>query len=92
MFIIVKGRNQINFGALFHLAAWVTATDSYTTLFGFINFLANLGAILFTLMFGLMKDTLGSFTWGFFILSLLALAAYILSRRGLRDDIVNSTA
>ena len=65
MFIIVKGRNQINFGALFHLAAWVTATDSYATLCGFINFLANLGAILFTLMFGLMKDTLGSFTWIF---------------------------
>jgi hypothetical protein len=83
---------SINFGALFHLAARVTATDSYATLFGFINFLANLGAILFTLMFGLMKDTLGSFTWGFFILSLLALAAYILSRRGLRDDIVSRTA
>jgi NNP family nitrate/nitrite transporter-like MFS transporter len=83
---------SINFGALFHLAARVTATDSYATLFGFINFLANMGAILFTLMFGLMKDTMGSFTWGFFVLALLALAAYILSRRGLRDDIVNSTA
>jgi hypothetical protein len=52
---------SINFGALFHLAARVTATDSYATLFGFINFLANLSAILFTLMFGLMKDTMGSF-------------------------------
>jgi hypothetical protein len=65
MFIIVKGRNQINFGALFHLAAWVTATDSYATLFGFINFLANLGATLFTLMFGLMKDTMGLLPGGF---------------------------
>ena len=92
MFIIVKGGNQINFGAFFHLATRVTATDSYATLFGFISFLANLGAILFTLMFGLMKDAMGSFTWGFFVLALLALAAYILSRRGLRDDIVNSTA
>ena len=83
---------SINFGALFHLATRVTATDSYATLFGFINFLANLGAVLFTLMFGSMKDTMGSFTWGFFVLSCMALAAYILSRRGLRDDIVNSTA
>jgi NNP family nitrate/nitrite transporter-like MFS transporter len=75
---------SINFGAIFHLAAKVTASDSYATLFGFINFLANLGAILFTLMFGFMKDATGSFTWGFFVLSLLALAAYILITKGLR--------
>jgi len=70
---------SINFGAIFHLAARATVTDSYATLFGFINFLANLGAILFTLMFGFMKDATGSFTWGFFILALLTLAAYALS-------------
>ena len=71
-----ENRCKMNSGTVFDTLAW----------------LANLGDILFTLMFGLMKDTLGSFTWGFFVLSLLALAAYILSRRGLRDDIVNSTA
>ncbi len=40
--------------------------------------------VLFTLMFGFMKDATGSFTWGFFVLSLLALAAYILITKGLR--------
>lgn len=52
--------------------------------FDTLEWLANLGAILFTLMFGLMKDTMGPFTQSFFILALLALAAYILSRRVLR--------
>lgn len=75
---------SINFGAIFHLAAKATASDSYATLFGFINFLANLGAILFTLMFGFMKDATGSFTWGFFILALLSLTAYALSVKSLR--------
>ena len=75
---------SINFGAIFHLAAKATASDSYATLFGFINFLANLGAILFTLMFGFMKDATGSFTWGFFILALLAFATFALNMKGLR--------
>ena len=75
---------SINFGAIFHLAAKATASDSYATLFGFINFLANLGAILFTLMFGFMKDATGSFTWGFFILALLAFATFALSTKALR--------
>lgn len=75
---------SINFGAIFHLAAKATASDSYATLFGFINFLANLGAILFTLMFGFMKDATGSFAWGFFILALLSLATFALNMKGLR--------
>jgi nitrate/nitrite transporter NarK len=75
---------SINFGAIFHLAAKATAADSYATLFGFINFLANLGAILFTLMFGFMKDVTGSFTWGFFILAVLAFATFALNTKALR--------
>ncbi len=75
---------SINFGAIFHLAAKATASNSYATLFGFINLLANLGAILFTLMFGFMKDATGSFTWGFFILSVLAFATFALNAKALR--------
>lgn len=74
---------SINFGAIFHLAAKATASDSYATLFGFINFLANMGAVLFTLIFGFMKDTTGSFTWGFFILAVLAFATFALNVKGL---------
>jgi MFS family permease len=73
---------SINFGAVFQLAARLTVADSYATLFGFINFLANIGAI-FTLLFGFMKDMAGSFTWGFAVLSIIALAAYIMSKIGL---------
>ncbi|MDD2672606.1 MAG: MFS transporter [Syntrophales bacterium] len=75
---------SINFGAIFHLAAKATLSDSYATLFGFINFLANLGAILFTLTFGMVKDATGSFTWGFLILALLSSAAFFLNIKELR--------
>lgn len=74
---------SINFGAIFHLAAKATSSESYATLFGFINFLANMGAVLFTLIFGIMKDMTDSFTWGFFILALLALATFVLNIKGL---------
>ncbi|MCE5283297.1 MAG: MFS transporter [Deltaproteobacteria bacterium] len=56
---------SFNFGALFHLASRLAAAGSLGTLLGFVNFLGNLGAVLFTLLFGWSKDTLGSFTWGF---------------------------
>jgi MFS family permease len=71
---------SINFGAFFHLASEETAPDSLATLLGFINFLANVGAVLFTAMFGWMKDTSGSFTWGFAVLAFLGLTAFILGR------------
>lgn len=74
---------SINFGALFHLASRVTSSDYYATLFGFINFLANLGAVIFTIMFGFMKDAFGSFIGGFGVMALLAAAAYLWGRQTL---------
>ncbi len=74
---------SVNFGALFHLAARATPSDSLATLFGFVNLLANLGAVLFTIMFGWCKDALGSFVWGFAVLSLLALAVALIGRKAL---------
>jgi predicted MFS family arabinose efflux permease len=64
---------SINFGAFFHLAAQETTPDSLATLLGFINFLANAGAVLFTLMFGWIKQTSGVFAWGFVVLSLIGI-------------------
>jgi len=75
---------SINFGALFHLASRVTSSDYYATLFGFINFLANLGAVIFTIMFGVMKDLSGSFIGGFGVMALLAAMAYLWGRTSLR--------
>ncbi len=66
---------SINFGALFQLASRSASADSLGTLLGFVNLLGNLGAVLFTLMFGWTKDSLGSFAWGFAVLAVAAAAA-----------------
>lgn len=76
----------INFGAFFHLASTVTRADSLATLFGFVNFLANLGAVLFTLVFGLLKDATGTFTWGFGVLGILGAVSFLVGSALLRKD------
>jgi len=68
---------SINFGAIFQLASRATSPDSMGGLVGFINFLANIGAVLFTLLFGWMKDAAGSFGWGFAVLAFLCLTVII---------------
>jgi fucose permease len=68
---------SINFGAIFQLASRATSPDSMGGLVGFINFLANIGAVLFTLLFGWMKDAAGSFGWSFAVLAVLCLMATI---------------
>ena len=68
---------SINFGAIFQLASRATPPDSMGSLLGFINFLANMGAVLFTLLFGWMKDASGSFGWSFAVLAFLSLIVTI---------------
>lgn len=68
--------SSMNFGALFHLASTAVETGSIATVIGFINFLANLGAVLFTLLFGLSKDMSGSFALGFGVMAVLAATAF----------------
>jgi MFS family permease len=75
---------SVNFGAFFHLASRATPPESLGTFFGFVNLLANMGAIGFTLMFGWFKDDRGSFSWGFAVLAGLSLVAFALGRRPLR--------
>ncbi|MBN2515150.1 MAG: MFS transporter [Deltaproteobacteria bacterium] len=77
---------SVNFGALFHVASQITPPESYATMFGFINFLANMGAMVFTVMFGLMKDSTGTFTWGFAVLAFLCLSAYLTGRISFRKE------
>ena len=71
---------SINFGAIFQLASRATTPDSMGSLLGLINFLANIGAVLFTLLFGWMKDASGSFGWSFAVLAFLSLIVTIGSR------------
>mgnify|MGYP001828611812 CR=1 FL=1 len=81
---------SLNFGALFELVSRTVNSASVATAFGFVNFLANLGAVLFTLIFGLAKDFTGSFFGGFLIMALAAATAYffgknILQRAGIEN-------
>jgi len=68
---------SVNFGAMFHVAARITPSHSFATMFGFINFLANIGAMLFTMMFGFFKDATGTFAWGFAVLACLCVSAFL---------------
>jgi nitrate/nitrite transporter NarK len=78
---------SINFGAFFQIASGFASTGSLATFLGFVNFLANLGAILFTLIFGWVKDTMGSFAWGFALLGIFSLTAFMLGHAPLRREI-----
>jgi nitrate/nitrite transporter NarK len=81
---------SINFGALFHLASRAASAGQLGTLLGFVNFLANLGAVAFTLMFGWSKDALGAFAWGFAVLSGLSAVALAAGTRILSSPPANS--
>jgi MFS family permease len=70
--VIMAWAASINFGALWQCTSHMTEPSSMATLFGFVNLLANLGTVGFTLMFGWMKDGFGSFSYGFAVLAILA--------------------
>ena len=73
---------SFNFGAIFQLASRIVPSHSAGTVFGFINFIANVGAFFFTFLFGWFKDETGSFTWGFGILVAFCLSSFWLGRFG----------
>ena len=81
LMVLAAWCSSINFGALFFLAGQATPSLSLATVFGFVNMLANVGAILFTLSFGWVKEVSGSFSWGFGILTVLGLMGWLASRR-----------
>jgi len=74
---------SLNFGAFFDLASRSVSSDSLGSLVGFINFLANLSAMLLALLFGWLKDTVGSFSWAFLILTLFGLTILLFGRKTL---------
>jgi MFS family permease len=76
----------INFGAFFHLASSATEPANLATLLGFVNFLANLGAVLFTLVFGFAKDATGSLKWGFGLMMILSLVVFVVGRGVLKKE------
>jgi len=75
---------SVNFGAFFDLASRSAPSDSLGSLVGFINFLANLSAMLLGILFGWLKDTVGSFSWAFLILTVFGLTIYLVGRNSLK--------
>jgi MFS family permease len=69
------------FGAIFQLASRSGPPESLGAVLGFINFLANFGAVFFTLTFGWFKDAFGSFVWGYALIAPLAILALIAGLR-----------
>jgi len=78
--------SSVNFGAFFHLASGIVESESLATMFGFLNFLANIGAVLLTLIFGLVKDSTGSLSWGFGLMAFLSLVVFLSGRGILKRD------
>ena len=76
----------INFGALFYIASGATTAGSLGTLLGLINLLANLGSVIFTVMFGYFKDTFGSLSNGFGVMAAMSLIALLLGRSAIRKS------
>jgi MFS transporter, ACS family, hexuronate transporter len=76
---------SINFGAVFHLTSQATTSDSVGSLIGLVNFVANMGAAVFTLLFGWVKGTTGSFGLGFAILAFLGIMTFAVGQLLLHD-------
>ena len=78
---------SINFGAFWQLAGKLTTPASLGTMFGFVNLLANLGTVGFTIMFGWFKDSTGTFFWGFGAMALMIAVGLLLGGRVLIREI-----
>ncbi|MBW2096789.1 MAG: MFS transporter [Deltaproteobacteria bacterium] len=78
--------SSVNFGAFFDLASGIVESESLATMFGFLNFLANMGAVLLTLVFGLVKDHTGSLSWGFGSMAFLSLIVFLFGNGVLKRD------
>jgi len=76
---------SFNFGAIFQLASQIVPSNSIGALFGFINFIANVGAFFFIFLFGWFKDETGSFAWAFGILVVFCFSSFWLGRFGLYE-------
>ena len=88
LMILAAWFSSVNFGALFYLAGQASPSVSLATVFGFVNLLANLGAILFTLGFGWVKDVTGSFSFGFGLVAFLAVSIYMAGRKTLKNEVM----
>lgn len=64
---------SVTFAAFFHVAALSIRPEAMGTLFGFINLLANVGAVGLIILFGTVRDATGSFAPGFSLMAAITL-------------------
>jgi len=73
LLVIIIGINsffvQMYFGPLFSVPVEIFGTRNAGMLTGFSNFFANIGNFSFTFILGVIKDTTGSFEYGFFTIA-----------------------
>jgi len=77
----------LNFGAFFDLASRSVPSDSLRGLVELINFIANPSAMLLAILFGWLKDVVGSFSWTFLIMAIFGLTTYLAGRNSLRKHL-----
>ena len=70
---------SVNFGSIFQLASRATGSANMGRLLGFVNLLANAGAIGSTMLLGWFKDQTGSFGPSFLFLAADCLSAGLLT-------------
>jgi MFS transporter, ACS family, D-galactonate transporter len=70
---------QLYFGPLFFIPLEILGQRAAGTATGFSNLFANLGGLTTAYALGAVKDTSGSFTWGFIGIGILCLAGAALS-------------
>jgi nitrate/nitrite transporter NarK len=78
---------SVNFGAFFQMASRSVPAGSLGLFFGFINFLANLGAIGFTVAFGWVKDSFGSLSGGFGLMAALCVLSLVVGKSALQAEV-----
>jgi nitrate/nitrite transporter NarK len=70
---------QFYFGSLFLVPVEVLGLKTAGTATGMSNLFANIGGLITAFALGLVKDVTGSFTWGFYGITLLCVAGVALS-------------
>lgn len=70
---------QMYFGPLFGIAAKTLGADKIGISNGVSNMFANIGGLISTYLMGFLRDTTGSFKWGFYTICTLAAIGLILT-------------
>jgi len=77
---------SITFGSFFEIVGKACPPQSLASVFGFVNMLANVGAVGFTLALGWSKDLTGTFAFGFAMMAGVTVLALVLGQRTIKAE------